>query len=396
MDFDAAADRLAGLDLRGIRGADVLTTWDLDDDAVRGLLVAADALRALREANRSCRVADSGLAVSIFRDNSTRTRFSFASACNLLGLEVQDFDESTSQVAHGETLRETATMISFMADVVGVRDDLHLGRGHHFMTQLAQHLAESHAEGVLEQRPSLVNLQSDLDHPTQAVADLLHLTHELGSPESLRGKKLAMTWAHSPSYGKPLSVPQGMVALMTRFGMEVVLAHPPGYELVPEVGEIAVTHAATSGGSFRVTHSMAEGFEDADVVCAKSWAPFDAMVERTARHDAGDHTGITELEAQLLERNAEHRDWTVTSQLMRTTRDGEALYLHPLPADITGVSCDAGEVDADVFGRHRASLYRQAGNKPYAIAGMLFLQKMADPVARLHDLQDGHVPRWRM
>ena len=125
-------------------------------------------------------------------------------------------------------------------------------------------------------------------------------------------------------------------------------------------------------------------------------APFDAMVERTARHDAGDHTGITELEAQLLERNAEHRDWTVTSQLMRTTRDGEALYLHPLPADITGVSCDAGEVDADVFGRHRASLYRQAGNKPYAIAGMLFLQKMADPVARLHDLQDGHVPRWRV
>ena len=396
MDFDAAADRLAGLDLRGIRGADVLTTWALDDDAVRALLAAADALRALREANRSCRVADSGLAVSIFRDNSTRTRFSFASACNLLGLEVQDFDESTSQVAHGETVRETATMISFMADVVGVRDDLHLGRGHRFMTQLAHHLTESHADGVLEQRPSLVNLQSDLDHPTQAVADLLHLTHELGGPEALRGKKLAMTWAHSPMYGKPLSVPQGMVALMTRFGMEVVLAHPPEYELVPEVGQVAAAHASASGGSFRFTDSMAEAFDGADVVCAKSWAPFDAMVERTARHDVGDTSGIRELETQLLEHNAEHRDWTVTAELMRTTRNGEALYLHPLPADITGVSCDAGEVEADVFGAHRTSLYRQAGNKPYAIAAMLFLQKVADPVARLHDLRDGAVPRWRV
>ncbi len=235
MDFDAAVCRLAALDSHGIHGADVLATWDLTGDEVRALLAAADALRALRSANCSCRVADSGLAVSIFRDNSTRTRFSFASACNLLGLQVQDFDESTSQVAHGETVRETATMVSFMADVIGVRDDLYLGQGHREMVELGGYLAQSHAAGVLEQRPTLVNLQSDLDHPTQAFADLLHLTHELGGVENLRGRRLAMTWAHSPSYGKPLSVPQGMVALMARLGMDVVLAHPPGYELVADV-----------------------------------------------------------------------------------------------------------------------------------------------------------------
>jgi N-acetylornithine carbamoyltransferase len=395
MDFDAAVDRLAGLDSHGIHGADVLATWDLTDDEVLALLATADALRALRRTNRSCRVADSGLAVSVFRDNSTRTRFSFASACNLLGLEVQDFDESTSQVAHGETVRETATMISFMADVIGVRDDLYLGQGHRDMVELAGHLTESHSAGVLEQRPTLVNLQSDLDHPTQAFADLLHLVHELGGVENLRGRTLAMTWAHSPSYGKPLSVPQGMVALMTRLGMDVVLAHPPGYDLVADVGRIAQRHAAASGGSFTVTDSLTDAVAGADVVCAKSWAPFSAMVQRAALHADGDVDGIRALEDRVLEQNAGHRDWTVTAERMRTTRRGKGLYLHPLPADITGVSCDAGEVDADVFDTHRTALYRQAGNKPYAIAAMVLLQRVADPVRVLHDLWDGAHPRWR-
>ncbi len=395
MDFDAAVGRLAALDSHGIHGADVLATWDLTDDEVRAVLATADALRALRTTNRSCRVADSGLAVSVFRDNSTRTRFSFASACNLLGLQVQDFDESTSQVAHGETVRETATMVSFMADVIGVRDDLYLGQGHRDLVELGGHLTHSFSAGVLEQRPTLVNLQSDLDHPTQAFADLLHLTHELGGVEKLRGRRLAMTWAHSPSYGKPLSVPQGMVALMTRLGMDVVLAHPPGYELVADVRRVAQGHAAASGGSFTVADSLEEAVAGADVVCAKSWAPFDAMVERAALHADGDGDGIRALGGRMLEQNAGHRDWTVTAELMRTTRRGEALYLHPLPADITGVSCDAGEVDADVFDAHRTALYRQAGNKPYAIAAMVLLQRVADPVRVLHDLWDGAQPRWR-
>lgn len=395
MDFAAAVGRLADLDHHGLHDTDYLLTWDLADDEVRAVLAVADALRALREANRSCRVFDSGLGVSLFRDNSTRTRFSYASACNLLGLEVQDLDEGSSQVAHGETVRETATMVSFMADVVGIRDDLYVGRGHRYMSEVAGFLTESHRDGVLEQRPTVVNLQSDVDHPTQSVADLLHLVHRFGDVDALRGKKLAMTWAHSPSYGKPLSVPQGMVALMARLGMDVVLAHPPGYDLLAEPCDVAARAAERSGGSFTVTHSMAEAFDGADVVCAKSWAPFAAMEERVALHDAGDAAAIHALERRLLASNAEHHDWTTTTDLMRTTRGGDALYLHPLPADITGVSCDAGEVDAEVFDRHRVPLYEQAGNKPYAIAAMVFLSKVADPVARLHDLWETAPPRWQ-
>ncbi|MGM0384576.1 MAG: knotted carbamoyltransferase YgeW [Actinomycetota bacterium] len=395
MDFDSALDRLTGLEARGLLGEDFLLTWDKSEEELRAVLAVADALRALREANRSCRIFDSGLAVSLFRDNSTRTRFSFASACNLLGLTVQDFDEGSSQVAHGETVRETSTMISFMADVVGIRDDMFIGKGHKYMAEFAQYVREAHETGVLEQRPTLISLQSDVDHPTQSMADLLHLTHEFGDLHSLRGRKLAMTWAYSPSYGKPLSVPQGMIALTARFGMDVVLAHPPGYDVMKATRDVAANAAAASGGSFTVTDSMAEAFTGADVVCAKSWAPYAAMEERTASHSAGDREGFRDLERRLLAENAQHRDWTTTEDLMATTRDGSALYLHPLPADITGVSCTEGEVDAAVFERHRDALYRQAGNKPYAIAAMILLAKVADPAARLRELKDSAHPRWQ-
>lgn len=393
MDFDDALDRLAPLDTRGLHQEDFLLTWDRTEEELRAVLAVADALRALREDNRSCRIFDSGLAVSLFRDNSTRTRFSFASACNLLGLTVQDFDEGSSQVAHGETVRETATMISFMADVVGIRDDMFIGKGHAYMAEFAQYVREAHEAGVLEQRPTLVSLQSDIDHPTQSMADLLHLTHELGGLENLRGRKLAMTWAYSPSYGKPLSVPQGMIALMTRFGMDVVLAHPEGYDVMAATRDVAADAATESGGSFTVTDSMADAFAGADVVCAKSWAPFAAMEERTFLHTNGDTEGIRDLERRLLAHNARHQDWTTTADLMATTAD--ARYLHPLPADISGVSCAAGEVDAAVFDRHRDALYRQAGNKPYAIAAMILLAKVADPAARLRELKDSAHPRWQ-
>ncbi len=393
MDFDSALDRLTGLEAGGLHGEDFLLTWDKSEEEIRAVLAVADALRALRESNQSARIFDSGLAVSLFRDNSTRTRFSFASACNLLGLAVQDFDESSSQVAHGETVRETATMISFMADVVGIRDDMYIGKGHAYMAEFAQYVRESHAAGVLEQCPTILSLQSDVDHPTQAMADLLHLSHEFGGVDNLRGKKLAMTWAYSPSYGKPLSVPQGVIALMSRFGMEVVLAHPPGYDVMAEPRDVAANAALASGGSFTVTGSMAEAFEGADVVCAKSWAPYGAMEERTVLHETGDREGLRDLERRLLAENAQHRDWTTTEDLMASTAD--ALYLHPLPADITGVSCAEGEVEAAVFDRQRDSLYRQAGNKPYAIAAMILLAKVADPVARLHQLKDGAHPRWQ-
>ncbi len=379
-------NQLAKLNCQGMYLNDFLLTWEKTDDEIRATFLVAEILCALRQKNISSRIFDSGLGISLFRDQSTRTRFSFASACNLLGLEVQDLDESKSQIAHGETVRETANMISFMADVIGIRDDMYIGKGNTYMREVARAVNEGFQENVLEQRPTLVNLQCDIDHPTQTMADMLHLIHYFGGVKNLEGKKLAMTWAYSPSYGKPLSVPQGVIGLMTRFGMHVVLAHPEGYGVMSEAEAVAKQNADKKGGSFRKTNSMAEAFEEAHIVYPKSWAPFAAMEKRTRLFADGNLEGINALEKDLLSQNARHKDWQCTEKLMATTNSGSALYMHCLPADITGVSCDQGEVAASVFDQYRVPVYLEASYKPYIIAAMILLSKVAHPAEMLSRL----------
>ena len=380
-------DKLQKLNFQDMYEGDFFLTWEKSREELEAVFTVADALRHLRENNISAKIFDSGLGISLFRDNSTRTRFSFASACNLLGLEVQDLDEGKSQIAHGETVRETANMISFMADVIGIRDDMYIGKGNTYMHHVVDAVTAGHKDGVLEQKPTLVNLQCDIDHPTQAMADALHLINLYGGVENLKGKKIAMTWAYSPSYGKPLSVPQGIIGLMTRLGMDVTLAYPEGYEVMEDVVEVARKNAAEQGGKFEITHSMAEAFKDADVVYPKSWAPFKAMEERTELYGKGDMEGIKALEKRLLAQNAQHKDWECTEEMMALTKEGKAMYMHCLPADITDVSCEAGEVAASVFDRYRDPLYKEASYKPYIIAAMIFLAKVKDPVAKLLELE---------
>ncbi len=192
-----------------------------------------------------------------------------------------------------------------------------------------------------------------------------------------------MTWAYSPSYGKPLSVPQGIIALMTRFGMHVVLAHPPGYELVDESLDAARRFASASGGSFAVLDSMKDAFAGADVVDPKSWAPIAVMRERTRLIRAGERARLADLEREALATNARFKDWECTGELMAVTRDGAAHYLHCLPADVSGVSCAAGEVSRAVFERARLGTYREASYKPFVIAAILLCTRFPDPAAVL-------------
>ena len=154
---------------------DCLLTWEQSDANLEALLLATEIFEDLYRANCDARLFRGGLAVSLFRDKSTRTRFSFASAASLLGLSLMDLDETKTQVAHGETVRETAAMISFLTEAIGIRDDLFIGEGHEYMVEVAGSLDEAHEEGVLPQRPAVVNLQCDRDHPTQSLADLMHL-----------------------------------------------------------------------------------------------------------------------------------------------------------------------------------------------------------------------------
>jgi knotted carbamoyltransferase YgeW len=177
-------------------------------------------------------------------------------------------------------------------------------------------------------------------------------------------------------------------------GMEVCLAHPKGYDLMPEVEEVARKNSETSGGKFTKTNSMKEAFENADLVYPKSWASFAAMEKRTALYGEGKFDEIKAFEKELLAENAKHKDWECTEEMMKITKDGKALYLHCLPADISGVSCKEGEVAASVFDRYREPLYKQAGYKPYIIAAMMFLSKVKDPVKTLETLKNSNKPRF--
>lgn len=361
---------------------DFLLNSEKSDDDLMATELVAEIFNELHRQGKPFKVFDSGLGISIFRDNSTRTRFSFASAVNALGLAISELDEMKSQIAHGETVRESANMISFLAQTIGIRDDMYLGEGNKYMREVSDAVEEGYQKGVLHNRPSVVNLQCDIDHPTQTLADLLKLKDYFGSFENLKGKKLAMTWAYSPSYGKPLSVPQGIISLMTRFGMDVTLAYPDGYGLIPEV----VEQAKSYNKNFKVVNSMDEAFNDADIVYPKSWAPFYVMQRRTELLKKSDKDGLKELEKECLANNAKHKDWECDGKKMKLTKGGEALYMHCLPADITDVSCKAGEVSKDVFEKYRIHTYKEASFKPFLIAAMIYLTRMENPYQTLEKI----------
>ncbi len=368
-------------------GKDFLLTWEKSLDDIKATVLVAEIIKEMHKSNIATRIFDSGLGASIFRDNSTRTRFSFASACNALGLGIQDLDEKKSQIAHGETVRETANMISFMADVIGIRDDLFIHEGDRYQREVANAVQFGFEKGILHQRPTVINLQSDIDHPTQSMSDLCKIKDYFGGLENIKDKKLVMSWAYSPSYGKPLSVAQGMIGLMTRLGMDVTLAHPEGYDLLPNVNELAARQAKESGGSFKITHDMKEAFQNADVVCPKSWASFSVMEKRRDLLHACDLAGLDLLEKECLLENKQHMDWEYNNKIAALTN--KALYMHPLPADVTGLNCDHGEVTREIFDANLYDTYTQASFKPVVIIAMIFLAKVKDPVKKLEEMVMG-------
>jgi ornithine carbamoyltransferase len=175
--------------------------------------------------------------------------------------------------------------------------------------------------------------------------------------------------------------------------MNVVLAHPEGYDLVEEPLKAARAHAAASGGSFSIATSMADAFDEADIVYPKSWAPAAVMRQRTELLRSGQAAKLADLERQALANNAKFKSWECDADAMRRTRDGRALYMHCLPADVSGVSCEAGEVSRAVFEKARLDTYREAAHKPFVIAAMILATRVPDPAGALKSLFDWWTPR---
>ena len=349
--------------LNALHGRSMLLTDEWRREEIDTLCGVAEMLERLDRRGKVPPLLRGELHYGLFFDNSTRTKSSWAGASVRLGGTPMVVDGSSTQVAHGETAEETGAMLGMNAHALGIRHDLLLNEGNRFMGAVKNGIDSYLRATGSDRSVPIVNLQCDIDHPTQTLADLCWLREQF--PDGLAGKTITVSWAYSPSYAKPLSVPQGLITLMTRFGMNVRLAHPRGYDLMPQCVESAAAHAAESGGSFTVTHNMAEAFDGADVVYPKSWGPFDLMLERVREPQR-----MKEIEAAALARNREHRQWICDERLMSRTNDGDALYMHCLPADI------GAEVSPGVMERARISVAREANKKVYVIMALLAVAKV--------------------
>jgi knotted carbamoyltransferase YgeW len=361
--------------LERLGGRSLLTTQEWTSEDLETLLSLAERLHALDRAGKPLGWLAGELAYALFFDNSTRTKSAWAGAAARLGMQPVIVDGPSTQISHGETAAETGAMLGMNSHALGLRHDLILGEGNRFMREVKRGI-DGFLAGTGDARPvPIVNLQCDVDHPTQTLADLLWLRERF--PEGLRGRNLAVSWAYSPSYAKPLSVPQGLITLLTRFGAEVTLAHPEGYDLLGACVEDARRNAAASSGGFRIVHDMDEAFRGAHVVYPKSWGPQALMWERVAANRAGDRKAMDAIETRALAENARYRAWICDERRMGLTAEGRALYMHCLPADI------GAEVSSGVMARHTLDVAREAQKKVYAIMAVLAGAKVRDLASRL-------------
>jgi ornithine carbamoyltransferase len=291
------------VDRKTLAGKDYIETLDWTVPELEEVLAVAAELKEARRLGKPHRLLAEKTLYMLFLDKSTRTRNAFETGMTQLGGHAIFLDSDKTQVSHGESPKDTALTLSRYGEGIAIRHDLAPYEGSVWMREIAKWADIP-----------LINLQCDVDHPTQTIADLMTLREHRG--ENLRGLKVAMTWAYAPSYARPLSVPQGVASLFPRFGMDVVLAHPPGFGLMPEVLEKAQAAAEASGSTITFADSMEEAFEGADVVYPKSWGRLDAFTD----------------ESKALAESGAHADW-ICDEKKLALASPDVLYMHCLPAD---------------------------------------------------------------
>lgn len=324
------------------KGRDYITTQEWTEEEIDTLLdVSADLKRKFKGRVPHRYLPDQTVFLMFF-DKSTRTRNSFEAGITQLGGHAHFLTADVMQVSHGESAKDTGVILSRYGHGIAIRHDLIPGEGNAYMREVARWADVP-----------VINMQCDVDHPCQTLADLMTIREKLG--RDLRGRKLAVTWAYAPSYAKPLSVPQGLIMLMPRFGMDVVLAHPPEYSLMPETIQAARDNAQRAGVKFEVAGGMDEAFRDADVVIPKSWGCLDTM-------------GVDPQESLRIAK--QYRNWICDAGRMKLAKPG-VLYMHPLPAD------RGNEVTDEVIDGPRSVVYDEAENRLHTAKAIMALT-MAD------------------
>ena len=323
-----------------LKGKHYIETQDLTLEQLRTLLDTAAELKAKFHRGEPTLLTPHQTAFLLFFDKSTRTRNAFEAGMTQLGGHAHFLDAEVTQISHGETPQDTGRILASMGHAICIRHDLVLNEGNKYMREMASAIDVP-----------VINMQCDVDHPTQTLADLMTIHEHFGG--ELTGKKIAVSWAYAPSYAKPLSVPQGLITLMTRFGMHVSLAHPPGYNLIKRTVKAAEQNAVASGGAFEIVDNMDAAFEDADIVYPKSWGVYDLML---ARQGLTSQQEIDENQQACLAQNAQHQDWICDERRMKLAKQ-EAIYMHCLPAD------RGSEVTDAVIDGPQSVVFQEAENR---------------------------------
>jgi ornithine carbamoyltransferase len=319
-----------------LKGRDFITDQEWTREELETALdVAFDLKRKYALGESHAYLRDKVLAM-LFFFSSTRTRGSFEAGMAQLGGHAAFIESTTTQIAHGDTPKEIGEIFGRYFQGIAIRH-CDWGVGNRYIRDVAKN-----------SRTPVLNMQCEVYHPFQAMADLMTLMEKLG--KNLRGKKLAMTWACAKSYSKPISVPQSAIMLMARFGMNVVLAHPPEFKLMPEILAQTQENAKRNGGSFQITNSMEEAFHDADAVYPKSWGPL--LVETDGK--------------KCLEIASKYNDWICDERRMALAKP-EAIYMHCLPAD-RGI-----EVTDAVIDGPQSVVYDEAENRLHAQKAIMAL-----------------------
>src|SRR6266516_2538442 len=308
-----------------LRGRDVITLQEWTKDELDTVLEVAFDLkrkRALGEPHPYLR--DKVLAMLFFY-SSTRTRASFEAGMAQLGGHAQFIESRTTQIAHGDTAKEIGEILGRYNDGIAIRQ-VDWQSGNKYIREVAE-----------ASRVPVLNMQCDIYHPHQALADLMTIIERFGDP---RGRTINVSWAYAASYQKPISVPQSLVLLMPRFGMNVNLTHPPEFKLMPEIVEQARENAARANVGFEIGTDFNDGMKGADVVYAKSWG---ALLTTTDEEEG----------QRIIDK---YSDWITDERRIAMAAD-EAVYMHPLPAD-RNIEVADGVIDGP-----QSVVYDQAENR---------------------------------
>ena len=319
-----------------LRGRDLIGDLDFTKEEVETVLDVAWDLKKKRALGEPHPYLDDKVLGMLFFFSSTRTRCSFEAGMAQLGGHAAFVESRTTQVSHGDTEKELGEILGRYFDGIAIRH-VDWGIGNQYINNVAS-----------ASRVPVLNMQCEIYHPHQCLADIMTIIEKKG--RDLRGKKMVVSWAYASSYLKPISVPQSLILQMPRFGLDVTLAHPPEFKLMPEIMDQAKEQAKKYGGKFEVVHDMMEGFKDADIVYAKSWGPL------LTTQDPEEGKKIQD----------KYSDWITDAKKMALA-DKDAIYMHPLPADRDV------EVTSEVMDGPQSVVFDQAENRMHAQKAVMAL-----------------------